>query len=78
MKTMKELMKLKAELAIPRDPGDEVEGCGDGSCIIQAPKGQHTNGGCRCEEPRLRRGVRYWRAKAKYLQYELDKLRRSP
>lgn len=23
-------------------------GCGDNSCLIQRPKGQATNGGCRC------------------------------
>lgn len=25
-----------------------VEGCTDGGCVIRAPKGMHTNGGCRC------------------------------
>lgn len=23
-------------------------GCGDGNCCIRRPKGQHTNGGCKC------------------------------
>jgi hypothetical protein len=23
-------------------------GCGDGNCVIQPPKGMHTNGGCKC------------------------------
>lgn len=26
----------------------EIGGCGDGYCVIVRPKGQHTNGGCRC------------------------------
>lgn len=26
----------------------QIGGCTDGYCIIQRPKGQHTNGGCRC------------------------------
>ncbi|WP_157763881.1 hypothetical protein [Paraburkholderia aromaticivorans] len=25
-----------------------VDGCTDGGCVIRAPKGMHTNGGCRC------------------------------
>ena len=29
---------------------DETEylGCGDGGCDIERPRGQHTNGGCKC------------------------------
>lgn len=26
----------------------DIGGCGDGNCCISKPKGQHTNGGCRC------------------------------
>lgn len=25
-----------------------IGSCGDGNCLIVRPKGQHTNGGCRC------------------------------
>jgi hypothetical protein len=25
-------------------------GCGDGNCVIQPPKGMHTNGGCKCSK----------------------------
>lgn len=25
-----------------------IQSCQDGGCIIEIPKGQHTNGGCRC------------------------------
>ena len=27
---------------------DEYLGCGDGGCVVERPKGMHTNGGCRC------------------------------
>jgi hypothetical protein len=27
-----------------------IGGCGDGNCIVVKPKGQHTNGGCRCSQ----------------------------
>jgi hypothetical protein len=26
----------------------DMGSCGDGNCIVMKPKGQHTNGGCRC------------------------------
>ena len=26
----------------------QIGGCGDGNCCIVRPKGQHTNGGCKC------------------------------
>jgi len=29
-----------------------IGGCGDGNCVIERPKGQHTNGGCRCYSDR--------------------------
>ncbi|GLZ73783.1 hypothetical protein [Burkholderia cenocepacia] len=36
-----------------------VEGCTDGGCVIRAPKGMHTNGGCRCTraEHKMRRAM---------------------
>lgn len=27
---------------------EEYLGCGDGGCVVERPKGMHTNGGCRC------------------------------
>lgn len=44
-------------------PGDiPFAGCGDSSCITTPGRGgQHTNGGCRCDERALRRAVQYWR-----------------
>lgn len=38
-------------------PRLELEGCGDNSCIVAKPKGMATNGGCRCDERRLRLAV---------------------
>ena len=31
-----------------------IGGCGDGNCIVLQPKGQHTNGGCRCSRDFLK------------------------
>ena len=31
-----------------------IGGCGDGYCIIEKPKGMHTNGGCRCSYDRYK------------------------
>jgi ParB-like chromosome segregation protein Spo0J len=39
--------------------------CGDAGCVCAWPKtGMRTNGGCRCEERDLRRGVMHWRKRA--------------
>jgi hypothetical protein len=77
MSLPKDLEALKAKLAIPNDPGEPVDGCGDSSCVVKTPNGQRTNGGCRCEERALRRGVRYWRAKARFLQWKLDEFEKQ-
>ncbi|MFQ0815760.1 hypothetical protein AVM02_07560 [Brucella anthropi] len=31
-----------------------IGGCGDGNCVVVRPKGQHTNGGCRCFQDRMK------------------------
>lgn len=36
-------------------------GCGDSSCIVRAPNGMATNGGCRCELPTVRAALRWYR-----------------
>lgn len=33
----------------------------DNSCVVTRPRGMATNGGCRCDESKLRRAVLYWR-----------------
>lgn len=32
----------------------DLQGCGDGGCIVARPTGMHTNGGCHCEPRALR------------------------
>lgn len=64
--------RQRAEIAAKRkaldDAADErhiaqgqPSGCGDSSCIVRAPTGMATNGGCRCESPALRTAVRWYR-----------------
>lgn len=36
--------------AVARDIGS----CGDGYCVVLHQKGQHTNGGCRCSDDRMK------------------------
>lgn len=33
---------------------DYIGSCGDGYCVVKRPKGQHTNGGCRCSTNRYK------------------------
>lgn len=58
----------------PIDPGECPFVACDHSCVCNKAKGQATNGHCRCDERTLRRAIRWWRAKAKYLEYHLDKV----
>lgn len=32
----------------------KIGGCSDGGCMIDRPKGMHTNGGCRCWDDRTK------------------------
>lgn len=43
-------------------PSEELEGCGDGACVVAPPRGMHTNSHCRCDEHRLRAAVLALRA----------------
>ena len=43
-----------------------IGGCSDGYCVIQRPKGQHTNGGCRCSDDRNR--MRRFASRAAYFR----------
>lgn len=49
-----DLMELAAALEAFDKVAADIGGCSDGYCIIQRPKGMHTNGGCRCSEDRAR------------------------
>ena len=49
------LIERLGELLDQFDQGcADIGGCSDGGCVIQRPKGQHTNGGCRCSDDRIR------------------------
>ena len=40
------LLKYEERMAL-------IGGCYDGHCLVSPPKGQHTNGGCRCWQDRM-------------------------
>lgn len=57
---------------VPEPPSAEYLGCGDGGCVIERPRGQHTNGGCRClmglhpnARVRIRKAIKRLRAVCK-------------
>lgn len=62
-----------------REPGDlPVAGCGDSGCMVVSAYsrgGQHTNGGCRCEAPVLRRAMLYWKRVAAFREELIRELR---
>jgi hypothetical protein len=59
-----------------RDPGDlPVNGCGDNSCEVRAPRGMATNGGCRCEERELRWALRYYKRLAAFREETVREVR---
>jgi hypothetical protein len=62
--------------AIRADPGDlPVTGCGDSSCVVARPRGQHTNSGCRCDARELRRALLYYQRRCTFLQETIKVLR---
>lgn len=51
------------------DPGDiPFIGCGDNSCLVSQSQGMATNGGCRCELPKVRRAMLWWKRRAAFLE----------
>lgn len=40
--------QIRSELEIYFNGMKEIGGCTDGNCVIERPKGMHTNGGCHC------------------------------
>jgi hypothetical protein len=48
------------------DPGDIPLVACDNSCVCARPEGMATNGGCRCDEHKLRRAVQWWRRVAEF------------
>lgn len=45
--------KMRAALAKYDEGMTAIGGCGDGNCLVERPRGQHTNGGCRCYFDRM-------------------------
>lgn len=51
------------------EPGDIPFTPCDNSCIVSSRRdGMMTNGGCRCDERRLRQAVQWWKRRAQFLQ----------
>jgi hypothetical protein len=60
------------------DPGEfPFHGCGDNSCVLIQPQGMGTNGGCRCDERALRRGVLWLRRKIEFQALSIQDLKRE-
>lgn len=51
-----------------------IGSCGDGGCLIERPKGQHTNGGCQCShnKSRAQRAMQRGRMLADAVRAALD------
>ncbi len=47
--------------SLRENPGDVPFIACDNSCVCATPHGMQTNGGCRCDERKLRQAVQYWR-----------------
>lgn len=61
--------ELQAASDKRHDEAGPPKGCGDNSCIVEAPKGMATNGGCRCEPITIRMALKWYK-------YEYDRARR--
>lgn len=61
-----------------QDPPDAPFVACDNSCIVVKNTGQGTNGGCRCDERKLRRAVMYWRSVAQHRQVTIQDMRGRP
>jgi hypothetical protein len=47
-------MRLRKAVELYDTLMSTVTGCSDGGCMIRAPKGMHTNGGCRCHRDSMK------------------------
>lgn len=58
-----------------KEPGDiPCAGCMDHSCVIKAPNGMGTNGGCTCNERNLRRVVMWYKRKVAFLEETIKQM----
>lgn len=60
---------------IKADPGDCPFLACDNSCVCATPSGMQTNGGCQCDEQKLRQAVLWWRRRAVFLQATIQQMR---
>lgn len=74
LRRMNEALRRVNERLIA-DPGDVPFVACDHSCVCASPVGMSTNGGCRCDERKLRQAVRYWRRRAQFLQATIQIMR---
>ncbi len=72
----REVSILRDQIARMRqDPGDCPLLACDNSCVCASPHGMATNGGCRCDERKLRQAVQWWRRRAVFLQATIQDMR---
>jgi hypothetical protein len=67
---------LRDQIKRMRQPPSDIPfvAC-DHSCVITQPTGMSPNGGCRCDERKLRRAVLYWRTVAEHRQAIIQLMR---
>ena len=71
-----EVTMLRSQIArMQQAPGDIPFAACDNSCICARPTGMATNGGCRCDERKLRQAVSWWRRVADFRQVTIQELR---
>lgn len=58
-----------------KDPGDFPFKACDNSCVVTRPKGMSTNGGCRCDEHKLKHVVQHLRNRIDFLKATIQELR---
>lgn len=58
------------------EPGDIPFDACDNSCVVTSRReGMMTNGGCRCDERKLRRAVSWWKRRAEFLQVSVQDMK---
>lgn len=68
--------KLREQIKRMReDPPDYPFLACDHSCCLATPRGMSTNGGCRCDETKLRNAVTHLRTRMHFLMATIQELR---
>ena len=75
----REVAMLRRDIEVMRrDPADIPFTACDRSCVVAHAHGMATNGGCRCDERKLRCAVAYWRTVAQHRQAIIQMMRTTP